>query len=58
MLYEVITLFAFAAYNAGPGNLRKFRSLAAKSGNNPNIWFHNVEYAAARIVGSETVRYA
>ena len=48
---------AFAAYNAGPGNLRKFRRLAEKSGNNPNIWFQNVEYAAARIVGEETVKY-
>ncbi|WP_084554120.1 MltF family protein [Desulfopila aestuarii] len=51
------TLMAFAAYNAGPGNLRKFRRLAEKSGNNPNIWFQNVEYAAARIVGEETVKY-
>jgi len=51
------TLMAFAAYNAGPGNLRKFRRLAEKSGKNPNIWFQNVEYAAARIVGQETVQY-
>lgn len=51
------TLMAFAAYNAGPGNLRKFRRLAEKSGYNPNIWFQNVEYAAARIVGEETVKY-
>ena len=48
---------AFAAYNAGPGNLRKFRCLAEKSGLNPNIWFQNVEHAAARIVGQETVKY-
>ena len=51
------TLMSFAAYNAGPGNLRKFRSLAEKSGKDPDIWFQNVEYAAARIVGEETVRY-
>ena len=51
------TLMAFAAYNAGPGNLRKFRRLAEKSGYNPNIWFQNVEHAAARIVGEETVKY-
>ena len=51
------TLLAFAAYNAGPGNLRKFRSLAKKSGLDPNVWFQNVEYAAARIVGKETVQY-
>ncbi len=51
------TLMSFAAYNAGPGNLRKFRSLAKKSGKDPNKWFQNVEYAAARIVGQETVTY-
>ncbi|HWA50684.1 MAG TPA: lytic transglycosylase F [Dongiaceae bacterium] len=51
------TLMAFAAYNAGPGNLRKFRKLAANSGLDPNIWFGNVEHAAAEIVGRETVQY-
>lgn len=51
------TLMAFAAYNAGPGNLNKFRQLAAKSGLNPNVWFQNVEIAASRIVGRETVQY-
>ena len=51
------TLMAFAAYNAGPGNLRKFRQLAEKSGLDPNVWFHNVEEAAAKVVGRETVQY-
>jgi len=51
------TLMAFAAYNAGPGNLRKFRRLAEKSGLDPNVWFHNVEHAAAKVVGRETVQY-
>lgn len=51
------TLMAFAAYNAGPGNLRKFRKLAEKSGLDPNVWFGNVEHAAAEIVGRETVQY-
>ncbi|AOE84064.1 lytic transglycosylase F [Pseudomonas sp. TCU-HL1] len=51
------TLMSFAAYNAGPGNLRKFRRLAEKSGLDKNIWFGNVEQAAARIVGRETVDY-
>ena len=50
-------LMGFAAYNAGPGNLIKFRKLAKASGLNPNVWFHNVEHAAARIVGRETVKY-
>lgn len=51
------TLMTFAAYNAGPGNLLKFRRLAQKSGLDPNVWFGNVEHAAARIVGRETVDY-
>lgn len=51
------TLMTFAAYNAGPGNLRKFRRLAEKSGLDPNVWFGNVEHAAARVVGRETVDY-
>jgi membrane-bound lytic murein transglycosylase MltF len=51
------TLMTFAAYNAGPGNLRKFRRLAEKSSLDPNVWFGNVEHAAARVVGRETVDY-
>jgi membrane-bound lytic murein transglycosylase MltF len=51
------TLLAFAAYNAGPGNLRKFRAVAAKSGLDPNVWFGNVEHGAASVVGRETVEY-
>lgn len=50
-------LMTFAAYNAGPGNLNKFRRLAEKSGLDPNIWFNNVEIAASKIVGQETVQY-
>jgi membrane-bound lytic murein transglycosylase MltF len=50
-------LMTFAAYNAGPGNLRKFRRLAEKMNLNPNVWFDNVEVAAAKIVGIETVQY-
>lgn len=51
------TLMAFAAYNAGPGNLNKFRRLAEKEGLDKNVWFHNVEIAAAQVVGRETVDY-
>jgi membrane-bound lytic murein transglycosylase MltF len=50
-------LFAFAAYNAGPGNLRKFREKAKTMGLDPNVWFGNVENGAAAIVGRETVQY-
>ncbi|TXI06261.1 MAG: lytic transglycosylase F [Rhizobium sp.] len=50
-------LFAFAAYNAGPGNLHRFRDKAKAMGLDPNIWFGNVENGAAAIVGRETVQY-
>ena len=57
ILPENRTLLSFAAYNAGPGNLMKFRRLAEKSGLDPNVWFGNVEQSAARIIGRETVDY-
>ena len=50
-------LMTLAAYNAGPGNLKAFRQIARDQGLNPNIWFNNVEYGAARKVGRETVQY-
>lgn len=50
-------LFTFAAYNAGPAKVKQLRASAAKMGLNPNVWFGNVEQAAARAVGRETVRY-
>ncbi|MCO5063464.1 MAG: lytic transglycosylase F [Rhizobiaceae bacterium] len=50
-------LLTLAAYNAGPGNLKKFRKAAEDMGLNPNVWFGNVENGAARIVGRETVQY-
>lgn len=51
------TLLAFAAYNGGPGNLRKFREQARLMGLDPNVWFNNVEQGAAKVVGRETVQY-
>jgi membrane-bound lytic murein transglycosylase MltF len=51
------TLFAFAAYNAGPTGLKRFRDKAEAMGLDPNVWFGNVENAAAAIVGRETVQY-
>lgn len=50
-------LMTLAAYNAGPGNLRKFRRIARERGLDPNIWFNNVEQGAAHAVGRETVQY-
>ena len=47
----------FAAYNAGPANLQKFRLLAKRDGYDLNVWFGNVENEAAKVVGAETVQY-
>ncbi len=51
------TMFAFAAYNAGPARIRRLREKASKAGYNPNQWFDNVEIFAAREIGRETVQY-
>ncbi len=50
-------LFAFAAYNAGPGRVRQLRREAQKRGLNPNEWFNQVEVIAAEKIGRETVTY-
>lgn len=49
--------FAFAAYNAGPGNIRKARARAESMGLDPDVWFGNVEVAAARTISREPVVY-
>ena len=49
--------FSWAAYNAGPARVRRMRNRARAMGLDPNKWFDNVEYAALRLVGQETVRY-
>jgi membrane-bound lytic murein transglycosylase MltF len=51
------TLFAFAAYNAGPAKVARLRREAARVGLNPNVWFNHVERIAARRIGRETVQY-
>ena len=51
------TLLAFAAYNAGPANLRKMRRATGELGLNPNVWFGNVEHGAAKVIGRETLQY-
>ena len=50
-------LFAFAAYNAGPGRVDQLRQEARRRGLDPNLWFNNVERIAAERVGRETVQY-
>jgi membrane-bound lytic murein transglycosylase MltF len=50
-------LFSFAAYNAGPGNMRKARRRAKKQGFDPNRWFANVEIGMYRAVSGEPASY-
>jgi membrane-bound lytic murein transglycosylase MltF len=50
-------LFAFAAYNAGPGRVRQLRREATARNLDPNVWFNNVERVAAERIGRETVTY-
>jgi membrane-bound lytic murein transglycosylase MltF len=50
-------LFAFAAYNCGPGRLAKLRKEAAERGLDPNRWFNHVELVAADRIGAETPTY-
>jgi membrane-bound lytic murein transglycosylase MltF len=50
-------LFAFAAYNAGPGRIRQLRREASDRGLDPNVWFNNVERIASERIGRETVTY-
>ncbi len=51
------TLFAFAAYNAGPSRIAKLRKVAAERGLDPDVWFGNVEIVVSEKVGSETTKY-
>lgn len=50
-------LFAFASYNAGPGNIAKMRREAQKRGLDPDRWFNNVELVVADRIGQETTTY-
>ncbi len=51
------SLFALAAYNAGPTRIAQLRTRTAESDLNPNLWFDNVELVVAREVGREPVQY-
>ncbi|HTT12073.1 MAG TPA: lytic transglycosylase F, partial [Burkholderiaceae bacterium] len=51
------TLFAFASYNTGPGNIARMRKEAEKRGLDPNQWFNNVEIVTAEKIGMETTTY-
>ena len=50
-------LFAFASYNAGPGNISKMRKEAVTRGLDPDKWFNHVEVVTAERIGIETTTY-
>ena len=51
------TLFAFASYNAGPGNTQRMRREAEKRGLDPDRWFNNVELVTGERIGLEPTTY-
>ena len=51
------SLFAFACYNAGPGNISRMREEARKRKLNPDQWFNNVELVTAEKIGMQTPTY-
>ena len=51
------TLFAFAAYNAGPGRIIQMRAEAEKRGLDREQWFNSVEIVTAEKIGIETTTY-
>ena len=56
-IHPLMVWMALAAYNMGPARMIKLRSQAEKLGYDRNVWFDNVELAAARDVGREPVQY-
>jgi len=51
------TLFAFAAFNAGPDRIRRLRGATRERRLDPNVWFGNVELVAAQKLGPQPVAY-
>lgn len=49
--------FILAAYNAGPTNVKNWRTLAAARGMEPNKWREHVERISLEMVGEQTYRY-
>ena len=50
-------LFSFAAYNAGPGNMRRARRRTRQLQFDPDRWFGNVEIGMYRAVSGEPASY-
>jgi membrane-bound lytic murein transglycosylase MltF len=51
------TLLSLAAYNAGPGGVRRAQRRAEEMGLDPDVWFENVEVAIQDAVSREPAVY-
>jgi len=51
------SLFAFAAYNAGPTRIEQMRAEARRRRLDPDKWFNHVEVVTAEKVGLQTTTY-
>lgn len=51
------TLFAFAAYNAGPNRIARLRDATRERQLDPNTWFGHVELVVSEKIGAEPVTY-
>lgn len=54
---EDVINFSLAAYNAGPGRIKRLQRMAEKRGLDPHKWHYNVEVMARQDIGQETVNY-
>ncbi len=54
---EDVINFSLAAYNAGPGRIKKLQRIAEQRGLDPYKWYYNVEIIARQRIGQETVNY-
>lgn len=52
-----LMLFAFAAYDAGPGTISRMRKEAERCGLDPDVWFNNVKTFTAEKIGIEITSY-
>ena len=57
LILFLVIMFALASYNGGQTRIRRLRRETEEQGLDPNVWFHNVELAVARVIGRETLQF-